>query len=1067
MIFGIQAGILKLNVVLSANFSMSINNNKFLDELGLQECRNLLSLNNEYQKILGRILAKIRNSVKFENLSATSCQDICRLLKIERVAIYRFNEDWSGNFVNSLGFAQAPWDTLTSFGKNLVWNDSHLQETQGGRYRQNESFAVTDIYEARHSRCYIEVLEQFEIQAYAIAPIFVGEKLWGLMAAYQHSAPRKWYSHEVEFLVQAASHIGLAMQQAQQSDATARQNLLMELVGNIRSSLDTKVILDTACRQFCDLLNVERAAVYRFNKDWSGEYISNYGTIEMQWDKINPFGKNLVWEDTHLQETKGGRYRNNESFAVADIYKAGHTRCHIDILEQFKIRAYALAPIFVGKKLWGLMAAYQHSAPRQWSSYEIEFLRQVGAQLGVAVQQAEILEESKQQSLALKDTIARQRALTEVVINIRSSLNINLILQNTCQEVCKLLAVERIAVYRFNRDWSGEFVSNFGMVEPQWDSINPFGKNLVWEDTHLQDTKGGRYRNNESFAVPDIYEAGHTRCHLNILQQFKIRAYALTPIFVGRNLWGLLAAYQHSAPREWDNMEVDFLEQVANQLGLAIQNCEKLTETKSRADELQQAAEQRRILFDVVVKIRESLDLETIFNTTVQEIRRWLKVDRVGVFRFDSDDDFSSGEFVAEDVQPRFDSALGMKVQDYHFGKLHAPMFSEGEIQVISTINPTDSNLPYRDIIESFQVKAQIIMPLMEGDELWGLLCIHQCSSTREWDSSELEFVSQVAAQLSVALRQANLFQKASLLGQTQEEAEQLTKTLEELRTAQMQIVHAEKMASLGQLVAGVAHEINNPINFIHGNLIHANQYTKDLVRYVEMCQKQDTGEAKGLQDFWQEADLDFVFKDLPELYESMTVGTERIREIVTSLRNFSRLDEAECKQADIHEGIDSTLMILQHRLKPSPDTNGINVKKDYSKLPVLECYPGQLNQVFMNLISNAIDALEEKDQKRTAEEIKKNPSEIHISTSLLYQDWVEIRIADNGVGIEEKFLPRLFEPFFTTKVVGKGTGLGLSISYQIVTDKHKGKLYCQSEPGKGTEFVVEIPISQARGQAS
>ncbi|MDZ8186735.1 MAG: GAF domain-containing protein [Nostoc sp. ChiSLP02] len=1053
---------------------MTTNDYKTLNFQNVEECNKQLQLTVEYQKILGRILAKIRASVKLESLCSTSCQDICRQLKIERVAIYRFNPDWSGSFINSFGFAEPRWDTLSSFGQDLVWQDSYLQETQGGRYRKNEPFAVADIYEAGHARCHVEVLEQFQIRAYAIAPIFIGAKLWGLLAGYQHSEPRQWHSQEVEFLAQAASHFGVAMQQAEileQSkqrtaelqDAIARQRALTEVVGNIRSSVNTEIILNTACQELCKLLKLERAAVYRFNEDWSGEFVSQFGMVEAQWDRTNPFGKNLVWEDTHLQDTKGGRYRNNESFAVNDIYQAGHSRCHVDILEQFKIRAYILAPIFIGPKLWGLIAAYQHSGARQWANYEVEFLGQVGAQLGVAIQQAENLTQSKQQATALQNAIARQRALTEVVGKIRSSLDIELILKTTCQEVCKLLRVERVGVYRFNEDWSGEFVSHFGMVEAQWDSINLFGKNLVWEDTHLQETKGGRYRNNESFAVNDIYQAGHSRCHLDILEQFKIRAYVLTPIFVGRNLWGLLAAYQHSAPRQWDSVEVEFLGQVASQLGVAMQSSEMVTQIQTRADELHKFAEQRRILFDLVVQIRESLDLETIFKTTVQEVRRSLKADRVGIFRFEPDVGFCSGEFIAEDVLPKFDSALAVKVQDYCFGDQYAPQYRQGQVQVISDVNSIGSKVPHLDVIERFQVKAQIVVPLMEGDELWGLLCIHQCTHARDWEAAELEFVTQVAAQVSVALRQANLFQQSSLLGQTREEANQLAQALNELRTAQLQIIHTEKMASLGQLVAGVAHEINNPVNFIHGNLEHAHQYTQDLMRCVELYQENYPNATSEIQQFLKKAEIEFLFDDLPKLFQSMKVGTERIREIVSSLRNFSRLDEAEFKTANIHEGIDSTLMILQNRLKPSSDSPTIHVIKDYDALPLIECYPGQLNQVFMNLLSNAIDALEERNAQATAEAMATNPSEIRISTSLLNNDWIAIRIADNGLGMDEKTLSRLFDPFFTTKVVGKGTGLGLSISYQIVTDKHKGKIYCQSEPSKGTEFVVELPIRQAK----
>ncbi|HAX75091.1 MAG TPA: histidine kinase [Cyanobacteria bacterium UBA11372] len=1037
-----------------------------LYNLDPQTCQEQLQRTVQYQKLLTRIIGKIRASVELEALCSTTCQDICRLLGIERVGIYRFNEDFSGSFINRFGFAIPPWDSLSAFGQNLVWADSHLQETQGGRYRRNEPFAVADIYKAGHTRCHIEVLEQFNIRAYAIAPIFVGNRLWGLLAGYQHSAPRPWYTDEIEFMFQAAIHIGVAMQQseiqeqakqrtAELQDAVARQRALTEVVGNIRSSLDTKLIFDTTCRELCQLLKLERAAIYRFNQDWSGEFISHFGTVNAQWESATPFGRNLVWEDTHLQQTQGGRYRNNETFAVTDVYKMGHTRCHLDILEQFKIRAYALVPIFTGQKLWGLLAAYHHSGPRQWLDYEVEFLSQVGAQLGVAIQQAELLQQSKQQAIAFEDAIARQRTLTEVVGKIRSSLDTNLILQTTCQEVCKLLKVERVGVYRFNKDWSGEFISHYGIPDVEWMVTNPFGKNLVWEDTHLQETKGGRYRNNENFAVADIYKAGHTRCHLDILEQFKIRAYALTPIFVGRNLWGLLAAYQHSAPRQWDTVEVEFLAQVASQLGVAIQSSELLSNTETRAEAMHQSAEQRQILFDVVAKIRESLDLETIFKTTAQEVRRSLKADRVGVFRFHKNTNFCSGEFIAEDVLPEFESALGFKLEDHCFGEDYAPQYAQGRLQAVSNIKKAGFQECYQKSLERFQIQAQIVVPLMEGDRLWGLLCVHQCSHPRNWEDAQLEFVTQVATQLSVALRQANL------LSQTREQTEQLAQTLNDLQKAQFQIVQSEKMASLGQLVAGLAHEISNPVNFIYGNLENAHEYTQDLLKCLRLYRQYYQDPAPEIQAFLRKTDLGFLFEDLPRLLQSMQVGTDRIREIVTSLRNFSRIDEAEVKAVNIHEGIDSTLMLLQNRLKPSLESTGIQVVKDYGKLPLVECYPGQLNQVFMNLLSQAINTLEDYKKRRSLEDIKSNQSLIRISTSVINKDWVGIYIADNGPGMTEELRSHLFDPLFITKSGGKGNGLALSISYQIVTDKHGGKLYCNSAPGDGTEFVIEIPVRQ------
>ncbi|UNU25323.1 sensor histidine kinase [Microcoleus vaginatus] len=289
----------------------------------------------------------------------------------------------------------------------------------------------------------------------------------------------------------------------------------------------------------------------------------------------------------------------------------------------------------------------------------------------------------------------------------------------------------------------------------------------------------------------------------------------------------------------------------------------------------------------------------------------------------------------------------------------------------------------------------------------------------------------------------------------------QLQQLLEELQRTQVQMVQSEKMSALGQMVAGVAHEINNPVNFIHGNLTHVQEYAHNLLGLVQLYENYYPDPAPEIQAEAEDIDMEFIQADLPKVLDSMKLGTDRIRQIVLSLRNFSRMDEAEFKAVDIHEGIDSTLSILQHRLKDKPERPAIQVIRDYGNLPLIECYPGQINQAFMNILANAIDALEEANVKRTYQEIKENPNLITIRTAMIDSKWVKIAISDNGTGMSESVQKRLFDPFFTTKSVGKGTGLGLAISYQIVTEKHGGKLDCFSISGKGTEFVIQILVQQ------
>ncbi|NEQ51902.1 MAG: GAF domain-containing protein, partial [Leptolyngbya sp. SIO3F4] len=970
------------------------------------------------EQALTKTISKICQSFDIEGLLQSVVTEVRSRLAADRVAIYQFDSvnTWEGEFIAE--DESSRWQSALS--ENVY---DHCHDTQfANQHSQRQGYIISDINRCEVESTHANIFGKFQVRASLAVPILQNKKLWGLLCVHQCELTHQWKADDISFLQNIAERFSITFQQLklleQQHYQIEQKKSLADVITCIRESVDLESIFQTTVQEIRRLLGVDRTGIFFFQceKDWEGQFVAE----DCGHDISSILAEQV--DDRYFGKYYANLYKAGRIYVSNDTYKSGFEENFIQKLERFSIKANVVAPIMNGSELWGLLCIHQCQCPRQWQLSEIEFIEKIALHLGEALEQWSQVEQLKLQASQLTYISSRERALeqqqllSQTINAIRDSLKIEEIFDTTTKSIQSLFKTDRVVIYQFNSDWSGRFVAE--SVAEGWPKlINKLG---TIQDTYLMETEGGRYARQETLAVDDIYQTDYEAYHIALFENFHAQAYAVVPIMQSNRLWGLLAVCQNSGSRHWETDELDFLTQVSAQLGVALNQAETVAQVREQAAALQKATERQRALSLTVDKIRQSLDIDVIFTTTTQEVRQLLEVDRVAIYRFNPD---WSGVFVADSIVDGWSPAVPV-----------LPM-----IQNVCSKPDQNGHLP----------RNEVFVPISQGEKLWGLLMAYQTSKPRYWDDDDVGLLAQVGSQLGIALQQAEL------LKQTQQQTVQLNQTLQTLKSTQARLVQGEKMAGLGHLAAGIAHEINNPVGFISSNLEPMHDYVTGILELLQLYQQQYPKTDPLIQEKTDNIEFDFIVEDLPKIMESMKIGAERIVDIVKSMQVFSRVDESAVKNVNIHQGIDSALLILKHRLKAYKNRPAINIVKSYENLPLIQCYASHLNQVFMNILVNAVDAVDEQSR------LDGQQPEIRISTRWKQEkNSLVIEILDNGPGISEDVVANIFNPFFTTKPVGKGTGLGLSISYQIVTEMHQGKLSCQSTVGRGTTFCIEIPVS-------
>ncbi|MEM9905862.1 MAG: GAF domain-containing protein [Cyanobacteria bacterium P01_D01_bin.44] len=816
------------------------------------------------RQLLSNVSEKLRQATDQETIFRSITREVKKLLHVDRVAICQFRQDYSLQFVSESKVGQvAPM-------LDVVLADSHLQKHEGGIFQQSEPFIVNDVEKAPTlTPCHVENLMDFDIKACAIVAIYQGQKLWGLLGAYQHSGARYWDPNEIKLLSQIGNLVGVSLHRLELMEEMARasenQEALPEIISKISNTAYAEKIYQTAVQEVRNLLNVERVCIYKFRPDYFGDFIYEAGSGG--WPSL----VGSAWEDTYVQENQGGRFRNTEQpFLADDVYTAGLSECHIQTLEHFGVKSFLIVAIRQEGKLWGLLSAFQHSGPRHWLESDVKVLQDISREMEASLKGADYVAQLQAQSAQMTKAAQIGRSVSEIIPQILQAQETEQIVKVTQRTVRQLLKCDRVAFHRFNLDWSSKLLDE-SRAKNQANTDLTENLQAIWPKTDLQETQGGPYRNKENLVVNNIYAADHLPSEIEILEELGINAYMAVPIFNKGQLWGVLSAYQNETPRSWVEAEINALKQIGLQVGTAIQQADYLKR-------LALTTQQEQLISKIIDRLRKTTDLPQTLKTVARDIREMLQADRVGMYQFDPATNYSVGEFVVEDVATDVRSAMANRIQDKCFADGQAENYQKGRYWVVNDVSTLDLPDCLVELLAELQVRASLVIPLMKGEVLWGLFAIHQCQGPREWQELEIEFAHRIGTQLNLALQQADYLEQLQEKNSALEATVKREKESKELLQRQvMQLLTEVRPALEGDLT------VRAPITETEvGTVASAYNNTLQSLQKIVLEVQQAAGQV-GQTSQLSEASVKSLNTEAQQQANSLEQTLKRVQEIMSS----------------------------------------------------------------------------------------------------------------------------------------------------------------------------------------